>query len=49
MCIFNTSDEDVFLALKFHRLLSTNRNLEKYPMGDIASLRNVTMAHFLEV
>jgi len=49
MCIFNISDEDAFLALTFHRLLSTNRNLVKCFTGEIASLRNVTMAHFLKV
>jgi len=48
MSILRIFDEDVFLALKFHQLLSTYRNLQKCLTGDIASLQNVTMAHFLK-
>jgi len=48
MCILSISDEDMFLAPKFHQLLSTYQNLQKYLTGDIASLHNVTMAHFLK-
>jgi len=49
MCISNISDEDVFLALKFHLLLSTNRNLQKCLTGDIAGLHNVTMTHLIKI